>query len=119
MRRPALALGSLMLAATVALTGCGSDSSGGSKETKTLTLTIADGVPDPRGEVVKVDRDQPIVFRVTSDVAGTMHVHSTPDHEFEYGVGETTTKAFSIPTSGVVEVELHEPELQVFRLEVQ
>lgn len=119
MRRPVLVLGSLLVAASLAFTGCGSDPSGGSKETKTLTLTIADGVPDPRGEVVKVDRDQPIVFRVTSDVAGTMHVHSTPDHEFDYGVGETTTEEFSIPTSGVVEVELHDPALQVYRLEVQ
>lgn len=125
MRRPALVVGSLLLAATVALTGCGSDSSsdgdGASKETKTLSFSVENGKVTPNGESVTVAVDQPIEITVTSsDQAGEMHVHSTPEHSFEFTAGEKQTmEKFSISKPGVVPIELHDPALQVFRLEVK
>lgn len=120
MRRPALALGSLLLAATVALTGCGSDpSEEAPQETKVLSFTLKDGQPTPNGEVVKVARDQSIQIDIDSDAAGSLHVHSTPERSIEFAAGKTTSETFSIDKPGVVEVELHEPAMQVFRLEVR
>lgn len=124
MRRPALAVGSLLLAASVALTGCGSDSSsddGAAKETKTLSFSVKNGKVTPNGESVKVAVDQPIEITVTSsDQAGEMHVHSSPEHSFEFTAGEKQTmEKFSISKPGVVPIELHDPALQVFRLEVK
>ena len=123
MRRPALILGSLMLAATVALTGCGSDSDssdGAVKETKNLSFTVENGKVTPNGEVVKVAVDQPIEISVSSDQAGEMHVHSSPEHSFTFKAeADQKMEEFSISKPGVVEIELHDPALQVFRLEVK
>ena len=50
---------------------------------------------------------EPIVFNVRADEPGSLHVHSTPEHELEYGQG-TTDLELVIDQPGVVEVESHE-----------
>lgn len=118
MRRLALVTSTLLVA--LSLTACGSDEPTTNAPTKTLPVTIANGDANPDGEVVRVERGQKIVFKVTTDAQAQMHVHSVPEHSFEFTAGEsTTTQPFSIDKSGVYEVELHDPALQVYRLEVR
>jgi FtsP/CotA-like multicopper oxidase with cupredoxin domain len=54
---------------------------------------------------------------VKSDTEGSLHVHSNPEQELDYGAGTTTLK-LTIEDPGVVEVESHELETTVLQLEV-
>lgn len=58
------------------------------------------------------------MLRITSDVAGGLHVHSTPEQaaEFKAGVSEVML-TFERP--GVVEIESHEPNTVVLQVEVR
>ena len=106
------------LSALVLLTGCGGDS-GGSTETKVVEVTIEGGVVDPDGERIPVDVNQPVDIVVTSDVAGEMHVHSSPETTAEFVVGDNAPIELQFDRPGVVEIELHEPfEGPVVELEV-
>lgn len=87
-------------------------------ETATIEITISNGSVSPSGERVEIDAGQPIEFIVKADEAGELHVHSTPEQEFEYGNGTTTLQVTPIERPGVVEVETHDPQLIVVQLEV-
>ena len=81
-------------------------------------MTLKDGQVTPNGDRVKVGIDQPITFKVDSDTAGELHVHSTPDHSIEFEAGQSED-TFTIDSPGVVEVELHDPAVVVVQLQVQ
>jgi hypothetical protein len=108
------------------MAGCGSsgdaDSASGDAtaagQPVVVSVTIADGEVEPSGERVPVKAGQPVEFDVTSDVAGELHVHSDPDHSIEIEPG-TTQETVTINRPGVVEVELHDPEVVVVQLEVR
>jgi predicted small lipoprotein YifL len=72
----------------------------------------------PNGERVDLGINQPLEVTITSDVAGTFHIHSTPEQQIDYKVG-TTTSEISINRPGVVELESHEPDSIIFQLEVR
>jgi hypothetical protein len=61
----------------------------------------------PNGERVEVGVGQPIQLAVTADAPGEIHVHSSPEQEFEYEKGSSTLDLEPIPAPGVVEVESH------------
>lgn len=106
------------LSALVLLTGCGDDS-GGSTEPKVVEVTVEDGEVTPAGDRIAVDVDQPVDIVITSDVAGEIHVHSTPETSAEFAVGDNAPVELQFDRPGVVEVELHEPfEGPVVELEV-
>jgi hypothetical protein len=88
------------------------------EETATIEITISNGSVSPSGERVEVDAGQPIELIVRADEAGAIHVHSTPEQEFEYGNGTTTLQLTPIERPGVVEVETHHPQAVVVQLEV-
>ena len=118
------ALVALALACTVGLAGCGDDddtSGGAGKDlpTKTINVTIEGDDMTPNGDRVEVEVGQPIELVVKADAEGEIHVHSDPEHEFEYAEGTTTLKAFTIDKPGVVEVESHELEKLIVQLEVE
>ena len=108
------------------MAGCGSsgdaDSASGddtaAEQPVVVSVTIADGEVEPSGERVPVEAGQPVEFDVTSDVAGELHVHSDPDHSIEIEPG-STQETVTIDRPGVVEVELHDPEVVVVQLEVR
>ena len=72
----------------------------------------------PNGERVELEVGQTLVLTITADVAGELHVHSTPEQEIAYDAG-TSEHEITIDRPGVVEVESHEPDTIVLQLEVR
>lgn len=133
----------LLLAASLMLTGCGEDAEPATEPTPTastasetasstpsespseepetqgtvVVVTIKGDRIEPNGASIKADLDEPVVLAITSDRAGELHVHSTPEQfvEFERGSHEYEL-TFEQP--GVVEVEDHETGFVIAQLQV-
>lgn len=123
MRRLMSTLAGLTLALTLTA-GCGGDdgstgSSGSTATTKTIEITVSADTVTPSGDRVQVETGQPIELVVKADAAGEIHVHSTPEQEFEYAPGTTTLKLEPIVEPGVVDIESHTLELTIVQLEVR
>ena len=112
-----------LVVCTVGLAGCGDDDDssegGGDRPTKTIDVTIEGDDLTPNGDRIEVKVGQPIEFVVKADAEGEIHVHSDPEHEFEYAEGTTTLPPFTIDKPGVVEVESHNLEKTIVQLEVK
>ncbi len=120
MRRTATVF-TVLLCALPLLAGCGDDDSGGppasGDDTATVEITFSHGSVTPNGERVEVETGQPVELVVKADEPGELHVHSTPEEEFEYGAGTTTLK-LTLDQPGVVDVESHDPKVVIVQLEV-
>ena len=108
----------------LALAGCGSSkdstSVGGSQDSSdsmTIDITIKDKAVKPSGSKVEVKAGSPIHLRIDSDMAGELHVHSSPEQEIEFKAG-TTEKTLTIDQPGVVDVEIHQLDKVVVQLQV-
>jgi hypothetical protein len=112
-----------VLTATLASTAaCGGDDNGSdpsSTETKVIKVSISGDTVTPNGDRVEVAVDQPIELQVTADAAGEIHVHSSPEQEFQYDTGTTTLKLDPIKTPSVVEVESHTLDKTIVQLEAR
>lgn len=132
MRRTPAVLAALILALTAA-TGCGGDdaSGGGGDSASTsgdspsdsagpmvIEVTIEGDSVTPNGERFEVATGQDVELDLTADVAGEIHVHSTPELELEYEAGTSTVTIPGIEQPGTVDVELHDPETIIVQLEV-
>lgn len=113
-------LSGVLLVLSLTAAGCSQekDETTSSDEPATVDVTIKGGKVTPNGDRVEVEVGQPVEFVIDSDAAGELHVHSTPDHEIAFEAGETTEE-ITIDQPGVVEVELHDPEVVVVQLQVQ
>ena len=82
-----------------------------------VVVTIDGDQIEPNGASIEADLDEPVVLAITSDRAGELHVHSTPEQfvEFSKGSGEYEI-TFEQP--GVVEVEDHETGFVIAQLQV-
>jgi len=103
------------------LTACGDDepkSNGSDKDPVTIKITVEGDTVTPAGDRVEVGVDQPIELVVTADAPGEIHVHSSPEQEFEYAEG-TTTLPLTIDKPGLVDVESHTLEKVIVQLEVE
>ena len=82
-----------------------------------VVVTIKGDQIEPNGASIKADLDEPVVLAITSDRAGELHVHSTPEQyvEFRKGSGEYEL-TFEQP--GVVEVEDHDTGFVIAQLQV-
>jgi predicted small secreted protein len=122
MRRPAAAIASALLA-TALLAGCGGSSSSGdpasAQGAKVIDVTINGDSVTPNGERVAVGVGQDIQLEVTADAPGEIHVHSSPEQEFEYDKGSTTLDLDPISAPGVVEVESHTLGKVILSLQAQ
>ena len=133
MRRTPAVLAALLLALTAA-TGCGGggeasdggsasasasgDSTADSTGPMVIEVTIEGDSVTPNGERFEVDTGQDVELDLTADVAGEIHVHSTPELELEYEAGTSTVTIPGIEQPGTVDVELHDPETIIVQLEV-
>jgi hypothetical protein len=126
-----LRLCAALVVAMLLLAGCGSKDSGGSGDSgaKATTKKSAGGgiVIDitfkgdqvtPQGASIKATAGKPITLHIVADKPGELHVHSSPEHEFEYKAG-TTDETFTIKQPGVVEMESHTLDKLVAQLEVR
>ena len=124
MRRPFAAIAALLLS-SLALTACGGASSSSSavdqqtQETKKIAITINGDSVTPNGQEFDVAVGQPVEFDVTADKPGEIHVHSSPEQEFEYDAGSSTLQLEPIQAPGVVTVESHTLEKTILKLKVQ
>ena len=102
-----------------ALVSCGGDDSEASDtppstaDPVVLDVTIADGVVRPAGERLEAEVGQDIEVRIDSDAADMLHVHSSPEHQYEVKQGDDQVFTFSIDTPGEVELASHETETVV------
>jgi plastocyanin len=82
-------------------------------------VTIAHGEVTPSNATWQAKVGQPITVRVTSDAPDELHVHSSPDHEFEVAAAANQTFSFTVDVPGSVEIELHKLDRTVATLQVQ
>jgi hypothetical protein len=83
-----------------------------------VQVTLKDGQITPNGDRIKADAGEPITFDIDADAAGELHFHSTPEQSIDFEPG-TSSYEIVIDQPGIVEVELHEPELLVAQLEIR
>ena len=123
---PAAVLAGLL---TVAGCGSGSDSSGSSSSdaasakpdssgTATIDITVKDQKITPQGAKVQVEAGKPLKLHIVADAKGEVHVHSSPEHEFEYDAG-TTDETITLDQPGVVDIESHTLDKLIVQLEVR
>ncbi|MDR7252670.1 hypothetical protein J2X46_001646 [Nocardioides sp. BE266] len=93
-------------------------SSSSSGDAVAVTVTRDGDTFTPNGERVELEVGQTLDLTITSDVAGELHVHSTPEQEIAYDAG-TSEHEITIDRPGVVEVESHEPASIILQLEVR
>lgn len=72
----------------------------------------------PKGTRVQAKVGEPVTFVVTSDRAGGLHVHSSPEQTPDFAMG-TTTIQVTIDKPGVVEVEEHESGALIVQIEAR
>lgn len=129
---PRRALVGVLLAGTVALTGCAgkapaaspsagdaSSAAAGSSApaARRIAVTVAHGKATGDTGRVTVPAGTPVTLVVTSDVADQVHVHGY-DIEKDLDPGTPATLTFPADVPGVFEVELHKANLVVVHLQV-
>jgi plastocyanin len=84
----------------------------------TAEVTIEGGSVTPVAQSVEVEVGETVTLEVTSDRAGELHVHSTPEQYKQFEQGRSTiSMVFDKP--GAVDVEEHESHALVLRVLVQ
>ena len=108
------------------LVACGGSPNNGASTTSApggagpvVTVTIAHGQVTPVNATLQAKVGQPITFRVSSDAADELHVHSVPDHEFKVAAAPNQTFQFSVNVPGNVDVELHHLDRTVATIQVR
>jgi hypothetical protein len=119
MRRLVTAVAVVLLTA-LTLTACGSGDSSGSSgadlPVKKIAITFTGNDVTPNGSDIDILVGQPIELDVKADKPGEIHVHSTPEQEFEYDAGSSTIEMKPIQAPGRVTVESHTLEKTLFIL---
>ena len=87
-------------------------------ETPVVDIRFAGDTVKPKGEAMKVEAGKPLTLRITADKPGELHIHSTPEQEIEYAAG-TSEKTLTIEQPGVVDVESHDLDTLILKLEVR
>ncbi len=101
------------------LVGCGGSADKTAPGNLSVDVTIAKGQVTPVNATLQARVNQPITFRITSDAADELHVHSVPDHEFKIAAAPNQTFQFSVDVPGNVEVELHHLDRTVATIQVR
>ena len=102
--------------------GCGIVGTSVSPETPAglvVDVTISAGKATPTNASYDASVNEPITFRVTSDTEDELHVHSTPDHEFEIKAAPNQAFDFTVGLPGRVDVELHHLNVVLATIDVR
>lgn len=108
----------LAIAIMTLSTACGGPSQPADTSTKKIAITFTGDSVTPNGSRVNLSVNQPVELDVTAEKPGQLHVHSSPDHTFDYKAGETTF-TFAIDRPGIVDVESHDLSEIIVQLVVQ
>ncbi len=84
-----------------------------------IDVTIEGGEVRPSNAVLQAAVGLRFVFRVDSDSTDELHVHSTPEHTFDVGVGPAQSFEFTVDIPGRVDVELHELPRTIATIQVR
>lgn len=84
-----------------------------------IDVIIKGGKVTPTNEQLQAEVGEPIVLRVDSDATDELHVHSTPEHSFDVGIGPAQSFQFTVSVPGRVDVELHELHATVATIQVR
>jgi plastocyanin len=106
-------------AAVLLVAGCAASETKQQTQPLNIDVTIAQGKVTPTDEQLKAKVGQQIVFKVNSDADDELHVHSSPEHEFEVKSGAGQTFDFSTTVPGRVDVELHHLNKTVATIQVE
>jgi hypothetical protein len=85
----------------------------------TFEVTISHGQVTPTNATWQAKVGQPVTVRVTSDAPDELHVHSSPDHEFEIAATPNQVFTFTVEVPGSVDIELHKLDKTIATLQVQ
>ena len=84
----------------------------------TLEVEVEGDEVKPVAEQIDLAVGQRLTITVQADRAGELHVHSDPEHTFEFGPG-TEKFQLTVDTPGSVDIEEHESDALVARLLVR
>ena len=107
-----------LLAVALTATACSSKSDDDADKPLTIKIDMQGGSVTPNGDRVNAAVGQKIVLDITSDTDGEVHVHSTPEHEYEVPAGHHTY-SFTIDKPGLVAVESHTLDKTIVQLVVK
>lgn len=117
-RRPAFAAAALIVGLPIPACSSGAGDVEADAGPVTVRITVQGGNVDPSGDTVEVEQGQDITLLVSSDAEDEIHVHSEPEHEFEVKAEDDQRFTFSIDDPGTYEVESHELEVVIVKLQV-
>lgn len=84
----------------------------------TLAVQVSGGEVSPSGKTIAMSVGDVLTVQVTSDRAGELHVHSSPEQLVEFTAGETR-RDIAIDKPGRVDIEEHDTGALVARLLVR
>lgn len=84
-----------------------------------IDVMIEGGQVSPTNAHLQAGVNEPIVLRVASDVEDELHVHSTPEHSFDVGIGPAQSFQFTVEVPGRVDIELHKLHKLIATIQVQ
>jgi hypothetical protein len=127
----------LATTAVLALSGCGGDEpstsgpsaseSSASGQTSTskpangatqVDVTIEGDDVTPVAQAVQIGVGETVVLNITSDRAGELHVHSSPEQELEFEAGSSQLQV-TLDKPGSVDIEEHESDSLIVRVLVK
>jgi hypothetical protein len=138
MRTAVARLSGLAIVALFALCSCASSNDSGTDQVPSRTdsssrlspttpgpgavsirIGFRDGQLIAPAALVKAEVGQPIDLVVTSDADQEIHVHSTPEHEYQVKAGaRNKIFEFTIDTPGTIEVESHTLDALIVKIQV-
>ena len=117
-----LALAGALAGCALSLTACSGDSDPADDEQSSgpvmVEITEEGGEVTASQDVVEAERGQVIELVVSSDAADEFHIHSEPEQELTIEEGDDQTFTFSIDTAGEYEMESHELEVTILKLQI-
>jgi hypothetical protein len=111
-----LRIAATLLVVLASLTGCSSAPSAAGDAS--LDVTIRGSQITPNAERIPLGVGKTFTLNVDTDRDATIHVHSTPEQEYNVAPGTTPLKIV-IDKPGTVQIEEHQNDIVIATLEVQ
>jgi hypothetical protein len=84
-----------------------------------IDVTVKGGDVTPTNVQLQAGLKEQIIIRVNSDAADELHVHSTPEHNFNIEAKPMQSFQFTVDVPGKVDVELHNLNKTIATIQVQ